>query len=68
MTNDETKKAWINKQPVTCNGIDYTKISALIYRLNDNGEMTLSVELLDKNGNCVVIASPQKVELKSERN
>ena len=64
MTNDETKKAWLNKQPITCKGIDYTKISALIYRLNENGEMTLSVELLDKCGNSVAIARPQNIKLK----
>lgn len=64
MTNDETKKAWLNKQPIIHKGIDYSKISALIYRLTENGEMTLSVELLDKCGNSVTIASPQNIKLK----
>ena len=67
MTNDEAKKAWLNKTPIHSSGIDYTKISALIYRLNDNGEMSLSVELLDKCGNSVAIASPQNVELKRSK-
>lgn len=64
MTNDEVKKAWLNKTPIHSSGIDYTKISALIYRLTENGEMTLSVELLEKCGNSVTIASPQNIKLK----
>ena len=62
MTNDEAKKAWLNKTPIHSSGIDYTKISALIYRLTENGEMTLSVELLEKCGNSVTIASPKNIE------
>ena len=64
MTNEEIKKAWIDKAPIHSNGTDYTKISALIYRLTENGEMYLTVELLDRCGNSVTIASPKNVELK----
>jgi hypothetical protein len=63
MTNDEVKKAWLARIPVCCDGINYFCVSALIYRLTENGEMILSVELMDKNGHSITIARPEKVEV-----
>lgn len=66
MTNDEVKKAWYEKKPVHSGGIDYLCVSALIYRITPNGEMIMSVELLDKNEHSVTIANPEKVEVVGE--
>ncbi len=57
MTNDEAKAAWRAQTPVKYQGATYT-ISALIYRL----PRSLTVELYDKCGHCVVIASPDKIK------
>lgn len=56
MTNDEAKEAFRNKTPVYWNGVLYTKISAIIYRYDPYGNLLVSAELLDRNGNSVVIA------------
>ena len=59
MTNDEIKTAWRNQETVIYLGAEYT-ISALIYRLPH----ILEVELYDKCGHAVVIATPEKIEKK----
>ena len=56
MTNDEAKEAFRNKTPVYWNGVQYTKISAIIYRYDPYGNLLVSAELLDRCGNSVIIA------------
>lgn len=61
MTSTEAKDALLSRMPVKYNGIIYSHISAIIYRLGEQNEITVSVELYDKSGNCVVIAKPKDV-------
>jgi hypothetical protein len=62
MNNDEIKKAWYDGIPIFHQGIQYQRISALIYRLDSNKKITTSAELLDKNNNSVMIAKIEDVE------
>ena len=60
MTNDQAKAALINRTPVTFNGIDYSYISAIIYRY-DNNNLLISAELTDKTKRSVTIAQLKDV-------
>ena len=60
MTNDQAKTALINRTPVTYNGIDYSYISAIIYRY-DNNNLLISAELTDKTKRSVTIAQLKDV-------
>lgn len=62
MTNEEAKEALQNKTPVVCGGIEYKRLSAIIYRYNDKGKFLVSAELLDKNKNSVTIARMEDVQ------
>lgn len=62
MTNDQAKTALINRTPVTYNGIDYSYISAIIYRY-DNNNLLISAELTDKTKRSVTIAQLKDVNL-----
>lgn len=61
MTVDELKEAWRADVPVVHRDIVYRRISALIYRRDDNKREFLQVELVGKNSNSVVIAAPREV-------
>lgn len=56
MTNDEAKEAFRNRTPVYYNGVQYLKITAIIYRYDHFDNLLVSAELLDRCGNSVVIA------------
>lgn len=56
MTNEEAKTALFQRTPVTCNGINYSHISAIIYRPDRYNNLVISAELLDKNQRSVTIA------------
>lgn len=58
MTNDEAKAAWRSQTPVMYNGVKYT-LRGLIYRYPSK----LYLELLDKNGNCIVEVLSEKAEV-----
>ena len=62
MTNDEAKTALIKRTPVTHNGIDYSYISAIIYRISADEEISISVELMDKTNRSVTIAQLKDVK------
>lgn len=66
MTNQDLKDALLSKNPVRYNGIEYTAVSAIIYR-SSGKNIVVTAELLDKNENCVVIAPAGKVELVEEK-
>ena len=55
MTNDEAKEAFRKRTPVYYNGVQYLKITAIIYRYDNFGNLIVSAELLDRNRNSVVI-------------
>ena len=61
MTNDEAKTLLFSGKPVQFKGIEYQRITAIIYRVV-NGRVLVSAELLDKNNNSVTITDPKRVE------
>lgn len=63
MTTNEAKAAFLEGVPVIHNGIEYLHISALIYRRH-KGAAILQLEMMDKSGHSVTVASPAKVERK----
>lgn len=63
MTGKELKSALLQRSPVTFNGIGYAYTSAIIYRAVE-GQIKVTVELMDCNQNCVVIADPNKITVK----
>ena len=70
MTSEEAIAAFKGKVPVIGRGggykIEYLCISALIYRLDSDNKMRLSVELLDKCKHAVTITTPAMVRLKED--
>ena len=72
MTSAEIKRAMVNFSPVICNGIEYQKINAYIYRIVSNphtliAKEILQVELQDKSGNSITIARADDVTLLENR-
>ena len=61
MTNEEAKTALFQRSPVTYNGINYSFISAIIYRYDRNNNLLISAELTDKNNRSVTIAQLKDV-------
>lgn len=61
MTNTEAKEALIARTPVTYNGINYSYISAIIYRYDRNNNLLISAELTDKTLRSVTIAQIKDV-------
>ena len=61
MTNAEAKEALISRIPVTYNGINYSYISAIIYRYDRNNNLLISAELTDKTLRSVTIAQIKDV-------
>lgn len=62
MTPEEAKIAFKEGSIVRYDEILYDRISALIYRKNEEGNIKLSLELIDEDANSVTIAQPEKVE------
>ena len=56
MTNEEAKKAFQQRIPIQYDGHTYTRINAIVYKLDTKDNLLISAELLDKNNNCVVVA------------
>lgn len=63
MTAEEIKDALLKKYPVRANGIEYKRVTAVIYR-EQNGRIAVSAELLDKNQKSVTIAPLDKIEMR----
>ena len=68
MTSEEIKKAMLAFAPVKYNGIEFSRISAYIYRVVETHEKgkyktILQCELLDRSGHSVTIAEAEKVKL-----
>ena len=61
MTNAEAKDALIRRTPVIFKNIEYSYISAIIYRYDKDDNLHISVELTDKNGRSVTIAQLKDV-------
>lgn len=65
MTSEEAKKCLMTRQEVMCNGLNYERISAIIYRLDERDNIVISAELLDKNRNSVTVAQLKDVKEKT---
>ena len=63
MTGEEAKKALFGKMPVRYRGVDYIRMTGIIYRYNSKMELIVSAELLDKCGHSVVIAPIKEIEI-----
>ena len=61
MTNEEAKIALKNRTPVVFKNIEYSYISAILYRYDKNDNLIISVELTDKNRRSVTIAQLKDV-------
>lgn len=61
MTNSEAKEALKNRTPIIYNNIEYSYISAIIYRYDDNRNLLISAELVDKCKHSVTIAQLKDV-------
>ena len=68
MTNSEAKTAMLHRTPVTYNGIDYSYISAIIYRYDKNNNLLISAELTDKTMRSVTIAQIKDVTINDNKN
>lgn len=65
MTREELKAAFFEECPVVHSGIEYQKVSAIIYRKNPKGNsLIVQAELLDRSGHSVTIARPEKIKRK----
>lgn len=63
MTREELKAAFMEEAPVLSGGIEYQKITALIYRKERGGcGLIVQAELLDRGGHSVTIAAPERIE------
>lgn len=60
MTPEELKQAMIDEIPVTHNGIDYKRVTGIIYRKRGNAAI-IQAELLDENGRSLTYAAPKRV-------
>lgn len=68
MTSEEIKQAMHEFKPVKYKGIEYERITAYTYRVNETHrrgkyKIVMQCELLDKNKNSVTVAEAEKVEL-----
>lgn len=68
MTNEEAKTALLHRTPVTYNGINYSYISAIIYRYDKNNNLLISAELTDKNNRSVIIVKLKDVTIYDNQN
>lgn len=68
MTNEEAKTALFNRTPVTFKDTEYLYISAIIYRCDENRNLSISAELMDKNKRSVTIAKLKDVTINDNQN
>ena len=68
MTNEEAKRALMDRGAVISCGIEYACINAIIYRRSKLGNIFIQAELLDKCGTSVTITNIKDVELKGVKN
>lgn len=64
MTGAEAREAMLTRKPVQYSGIDFIRITAITYRPGANGEINVTLELLDKCKHSVTIANIKDVILK----
>lgn len=66
MTNDEMKTALMNNEKVSYKTAEGTEIEmtmfGIVYRSNGKGGIRISAELLDQNGNSLIVCNPKDVK------
>ena len=68
MTGEEARNALFRKTPVIFNGIEYSYITAIIYKCDNDNNLYVSAELLDKNKRSVIIAKLKDVTTHDNQN
>lgn len=68
MTNDEAKQAFLDHSPITHNGIIYKRITQIIYWLDQNDNLHISLQLADKNNISFVTANIKDVTIYDKHN
>ena len=61
MSNAELKEALFSREPVVHMGTRYDYVSGIIYR-TCKGQLYITAELMDTEGNSVTVAHADKVE------
>lgn len=61
MTGEEIKDALLGEYPVICKGVEYLKVSGVIYRKKGKG-ISIQAEMLDKSGRSITTARIKDVE------
>lgn len=69
MSNEELKEALINRRPIiaripSMGEIEYTYVSAIIYRRNERGGVDVSAEIMDKCLHSVTTIDPKYIQYK----
>ena len=67
MTSNEIKQAMLNGTPVVCDGVQYQRITAYVYRAfkdSHSGKIScrLQCEVLDRSGRSVSVVDAERVE------
>ena len=65
MNYQQAKEAFNTRKEITCKGIDYKSIEAIIFR-RSNGLEIVQLELADYTGKSVTIANMKECEVKGE--
>ena len=63
MTREEVITLMKTKEPVICDNIQYAYIYEYVLQIDAHGRNVLQVGLMDKNKNCVVRTSLDKVSI-----
>ena len=69
MNNDELKDALQNRRPViaqwpTTGDIEYERVYEIVYGIDEDDNITVSVELLSKCGHSVTRCKPENIRYK----
>jgi hypothetical protein len=63
MTNEEGKNALFHRTPIVFNNVEYLYITKIIYSVDENNNLLISAELLDKTKRSVTTARLKDVIL-----
>lgn len=67
MTLKEADEAAQKRLPVLCDGIEYARIKQTGYNYGKDGKRIGFVQLLDRRGNSVTYAEPERCKLKEDK-
>lgn len=66
MTNTELKEALFNRRPIIADlpvigELRFARVHGIIYRAGNDGKISISVELMDRNENSICVTSPEHI-------